>query len=87
MVCNTGISPKGVAGMANSTDPDQTLIWVCTICSELSVPILEFLMNTKILYPKFGLSRALVVHVYNDMMTWEWTDLNHLCINMYTANT
>lgn len=24
MVCNTGISPKGAAGMANSADPDHT---------------------------------------------------------------
>lgn len=73
MVCNTGMSPKGVAGMANST--------------ELSVPLFRNFKVHKNIYPKFGLSRALVVHVYNDMMTWEWTDLNYLCINMYTANT
>ena len=38
--------PKGGDGIANSVDPDQTairssLIWVCTVCSDLSVPILR----------------------------------------------
>ena len=27
-----------IDGMANSVDPDQTLILVCTVCSGLSVP-------------------------------------------------
>ena len=36
---------KGGDGIANSVDPDQTaprssLFWVCTVCSDLSVPIL-----------------------------------------------
>ena len=35
---------KGGDGIANSVDPDQTaprssLFWVCTVCSDLSVPI------------------------------------------------
>ena len=32
--------PKDPAGIANSVDPDQTartLIWVCTVCPDLSV--------------------------------------------------
>ena len=39
--------PKKADGLANSVDPDQTvpfrssLIWVCTFCSDLSVPILR----------------------------------------------
>ena len=38
------MSPKDAGGRANSVDPDQTapfgssLIWVCTVCSNLSVP-------------------------------------------------
>ena len=37
---------KGGDGIANSVDPDQTaprssLFWVCTVCSDLSVPILR----------------------------------------------
>ena len=37
---------KGGDGIANSVDPDQTaprssLFWVCTVCSDLSVPILK----------------------------------------------
>ena len=36
---------KGGDGIANSEDPAQTasrssLFWVCTVCSDLSVPIL-----------------------------------------------
>ena len=36
------MSPNNADGMANSVDPDQTaplgsLIWVCTVCSDLSV--------------------------------------------------
>ena len=33
------MSPNDAEGMANSVDPDQTapLIWVCTVCSDLSV--------------------------------------------------
>ena len=32
-------SPNDADGMANSVDPDQTatLIWVCTVCPDLSV--------------------------------------------------
>ena len=31
--------PKDAEGIANSTDPDQTapMIWVCTVCPDLSV--------------------------------------------------
>ena len=42
--------PKEADGMANSVDPDQTapfrssLIWVCTVCLDLSVPIFRILM-------------------------------------------
>ena len=36
---------KGGHGLANNVDPGQTirssLIWVCTVCSHLSVPILR----------------------------------------------
>ena len=37
---------KGGDGIANSVDPDQTaprssLFWVCTVSSDLSVPILR----------------------------------------------
>ena len=37
---------KGGDGIANSVDPDQTaprssLFWVCTVCLDLSVPILR----------------------------------------------
>ena len=37
---------KGGDGIAYSVDPDQTaprssLFWVCTVCSDLSVPILR----------------------------------------------
>ena len=37
---------KGGDGIPNSVDPDQTaprssLFWVCTVCSDLSVPILR----------------------------------------------
>ena len=37
---------KGGYVIANSVDPDQTaprssLFWVCTVCSDLSVPILR----------------------------------------------
>ena len=35
---------KGGDGIANGVDPDQTrssLFWVCTVCSDLSVPILR----------------------------------------------
>ena len=40
---------KGRDGIANSVDPDQTaqrssLFWVCTVCSDLSVPILRTFM-------------------------------------------
>ena len=33
------ISPNDAEGIANSVDPDQTapLIWVCTVCSGISV--------------------------------------------------
>ena len=34
------MSPNDADGMANSVDPDQTmssLIWVCTVCPDLSV--------------------------------------------------
>ena len=34
------MSPNDADGMANSVDPDQTarsLIWVCTVCSGISV--------------------------------------------------
>ena len=32
------MSPNDAEGMANSVDPDQTaLIWVCTVCPDLSV--------------------------------------------------
>ena len=39
-------------GIANSVDPDQTaprssLFWVCTVCSDLSVPILTTFTVTK----------------------------------------
>ena len=39
-------SKKCGDGIANSVDPDQTaprssLFWVCTVCSDLSVPILR----------------------------------------------
>ena len=39
-----------VDGKANSVDPDQTapvmssMIWVCTVCSDLSVPVLRIFM-------------------------------------------
>ena len=41
--------PKAAKGMANSVDPYQTvlrrnLIWVCTVCAGLSVPILRTFM-------------------------------------------
>ena len=48
-------SKKGGDGIANSVDPDQTapkssLFWVCTVCSDLSVPILRtFTVQTKLL--------------------------------------
>ena len=48
MFYNEAINPKDVDGVANSVDPDQTapfrgsLIWVCTVCSDLSVQNLEF---------------------------------------------
>ena len=31
--------PKDADVMANSVDPDQSLILVCTVCCDLSVPI------------------------------------------------
>ena len=34
------MSPNNADGMANSVDPDQTaqsVIWVCTVCPDLSV--------------------------------------------------
>ena len=35
---------KGANGMANSEDPDQSsLIWVCTVCSDLSVQKLSII--------------------------------------------
>ena len=45
-VYNAVTCPKDLAGMANSVDPDQTaprssLIWVCTVCSDVSVLILR----------------------------------------------
>ena len=42
--------PKDADGIANSVDPDQTapfrssLIWVCTVSSDLPVPIFRILM-------------------------------------------
>ena len=45
--------PKDPAGIANSVDPDQTartLIWVCTVCPDLSVQKLRNItvrMNAK----------------------------------------
>ena len=41
--------PKDADRMANSVDPDQTsswssLIWVCTDCSDLFVPIFRIFM-------------------------------------------
>ena len=39
--------PKDAAGIANSIDPDQTapsLIWVCTVCPELSVRKFRIIM-------------------------------------------
>ena len=55
-------SPNDADGMANSVDPDQTLIWVCTICPGLSVQKFRiitvtsgpqpFLKNRKTLMPK-----------------------------------
>ena len=39
------MSPNDADGMANSVDPDQkSLIWVCTVCSDLSVPKLRTIM-------------------------------------------
>ena len=49
MFYNEAMNPKDAEGMANSADPDQTapfrgsLIWVCTVCSDLPVPILGIL--------------------------------------------
>ena len=42
------MSPKDVDGIANSEDPDQTaplgaVIWVCTVCPDLSVPKLRII--------------------------------------------
>ena len=38
------MSPNNADGMANSVDPDQSsLIWVCTICSGLSVQKLRII--------------------------------------------
>ena len=31
------MSPKDTDGMANSVDPDQTALWVCTVCPDLPV--------------------------------------------------
>ena len=47
--------PKDADGMANSVDPDQTaprssLIWICTVCSDLSVSILRIFMVMHFLY-------------------------------------
>ena len=53
---------KGGDGIANSVDPDQTaprssLFWVCTVCSDLSVPILRtftvMLNKGRIIMPVF----------------------------------
>ena len=43
------MSPNGTDGMANSVDPDQTarsLIWVCTVCPDISVRKLRIIMVT-----------------------------------------
>ena len=29
--------PKDAKGIANSVDPDESLIWICTVCPDLSV--------------------------------------------------
>ena len=36
--------PKDAARIANSVDPDQSLIWVCSVCPDLSVPKLRNIM-------------------------------------------
>ena len=54
-----GLWYKDPVGMANSVEPDQTapwssLIWVCTVCSDLSVPIFCGTMNcSNLAYFKF----------------------------------
>ena len=46
---------EGANGRANSADPDQTqsrssLIWVCTVCPDLSVP--KFRVITVVIFKK-----------------------------------
>ena len=35
--------PKDAAGIANIVDPDQTLIWICIVCPDLSVRKLKII--------------------------------------------
>ena len=39
--------PKDAEGIANSVDPDQTAIWVCTVCPDLSVRKLRNITSRK----------------------------------------
>ena len=55
-------SQNDADGMANSVDPDQTapsLIWVCTVCPDLSVQKLR-----KITVPYFSLNQKVAVCMY-----------------------
>ena len=39
--------------MTNSAEPEQTdpsLVWICTVCSDLSVPIIEIFTGSQIYY-------------------------------------
>ena len=50
--------PNDADEMANSVDPDQirsSLIWVCTVCSNLSAPILRiFTEDSQIISKVYG---------------------------------
>ena len=62
------MGPKDADGMANSVDPDQTLVWVYTICPDLSVLKLRFI--------------TVLNKIYQDLMTLnkieDWPTINSI---------
>ena len=79
--------PKDADGLANSVDPDQTrssLIWVCTVCPDLSVRKLRKIkLSTKVAYrndPKFP-DRQVWANISDPDQTAQiYTVCNSVCI-------
>ena len=59
--------PKDAEGIANCVDPDQTLIWVCTVCPDLSV----------------GKLRKITVIVFYDFKYWDSEKNDYFIVSQY----